>query len=88
MSQRLAQLDVRIAQLNAQRAAAARREVRERTRTTNRRKYLLGAYVLSTAGGEVANFPAEMLAALDAWAVRPRDRAALGFVAPADERTK
>lgn len=76
---RLARLDLRIAQLSAQRSAAAHREARERARLVNRRKFLIGACILTLAQGDVAQLPLELRSALDTWAVRPRDRAALGL---------
>jgi hypothetical protein len=76
---RLARLDLRITQLAAQRSATARREARGRVRLINRRKFLIGACILALAEGDITGVPEEVRRALDSWAVRPRDREALGL---------
>lgn len=76
----IARLDLRIAQLAAQRSAAARREARGRVRLINRRKFLIGACILALCNGDIAQLPQEVRGALDRWAVRPRDREALGLL--------
>lgn len=86
MSDRVQRLEERIGQLSVQRAAAVRREARENRRLANRRKYLVGACALANAGGDVSQLWPPLLAALDAWATRPRDRAALGLP-PVDRRS-
>lgn len=71
---RVALLEAKIAQLTARKQAAQKREMRAAARLTNRRKFLLGAFVLTRVGGDVRRLDAEFLAGLDRWATRKIDR--------------
>ena len=79
---RVAVLEARIAQLTARKTAVQRRETRIAAKSENRRKFLLGAYVLRSVGGDISRLNPEILRGLDAWATRKCDRDALGLPAP------
>jgi hypothetical protein len=80
-------LETRIAQLTARKVAAQKRELRSTSKLQNRRKFLLGAYVLGTVGGDTNRLDREFLAGLDRWATRRGDREALGLpLAPGEGR--
>ncbi len=75
----IAVLEARIAQLEARKTAAVKRQSGEIKKLQNRRKYLLGAYILGTVSGEISRLAPDILSGLDAWATRPRDRDVLGL---------
>lgn len=78
-SNRLDRIEARMAQLAARKAATLRRLQRDEAKLTNRRKYLLGAYILSTANGALDGLSDDFRNGLDKWATRPRDRETLAL---------
>lgn len=76
---RLERIEARMAQLSARRASTLARLKRDQSKLTNRRKFLVGAYVLSKGDGDVRNLSQDIRDGLDRWATRPHDREILGL---------
>lgn len=69
------QIEQRRARLEASEARLRKREERGELR----KKILVGAWLFSRLGSNVASWPSEYVAALDAFVTRPHDRRTLGF---------